>query len=57
MPTILVQLAYLVIFIWSVVMIVQDIQLSRKSSLNILLHIAVAIVSLHWFLQSIGYRL
>ncbi|WP_211747719.1 hypothetical protein [Paenibacillus sp. Marseille-Q4541] len=56
MPTILVQLAYLVIFIWSIVMIVQDIQLSRKSLLNILLHIAIAIVSLNWFLHSIGYQ-
>lgn len=57
MPTILVQLAYLVIFIWSIVMLVQDIQLSRKSWLNILLHLSIAIVSLNWFLHSIGYRL
>ncbi|WP_155701373.1 hypothetical protein [Paenibacillus psychroresistens] len=50
MPTILVQIAYLIIFIWSVMMLVQDLQVSRKAWITVLLHAAVAIVSLDFFL-------
>jgi hypothetical protein len=57
MPTLFVQLAYLVIFIWSVISLVQDFQQPRKAWLPILLHLAVAIVTLNWFLHSINYSL
>ncbi|CDN42209.1 MULTISPECIES: hypothetical protein [Paenibacillus] len=55
MPTLLIQLSYLVIFIWAVISLVQDLQLPRKAWLPILLHLAVAIITLNWFLHSINY--
>ncbi|MCA0758105.1 hypothetical protein KP806_23885 [Paenibacillus sp. N4] len=48
MPDILVQIAFLIIFIWSVVMLVQDFKVSRKAWMNILLHASVAVVSIHF---------
>jgi hypothetical protein len=56
LPTFLVQIAYFIIFIWSVMMLVQDLQLSRKAWITVLLHAAVAIVSLNFFLASSSIR-
>lgn len=50
MPIILVQIAFLIIFIWSIIMLVQDLKVSRKVWLNVLLHASVAVVSFHFFL-------
>lgn len=50
MPSILVQIAFLIIFIWSIIMLVQDLKVSRKVWMNVLLHASVAVVSLHFFL-------
>jgi hypothetical protein len=50
MPSILVQIAFLIIFIWSIMMLVQDLKVSRKVWMNVLLHASVAVVSLHFFL-------
>jgi len=38
------------IFVWSVVMLVQDFKMSRKVWMDVLLHASVAVVSLHFFL-------
>ncbi|MFZ0578073.1 MAG: hypothetical protein WAM41_11270 [Psychrobacillus psychrotolerans] len=54
LPAILLQLAYLFIFIWSVAMLVQDFQVTHKNWLTVLLHISVAIVSLNYLLVSLG---
>ena len=54
LPTILLQFAYLFIFIWSVAMLVQDFQGTQKNWLTVLLHISVAIVSLNYLLVSLG---
>ena len=50
MPSILVQIAFLIIFVWSIVMLVQDLKVSHKLWMNVLLHASVAVVSLHFFL-------
>jgi hypothetical protein len=52
MPSILVQIAYLIIFIWSIMMLVHDLQISRKAWITILLHASIAVVSLNFFLAS-----
>lgn len=57
MPSIVLQLAYLVIFVWSVFHLVQDLRLSRKDWLTMLLYLAVALVSLNWLLDSLGWKL
>ncbi|MCM3750254.1 hypothetical protein M3223_23235 [Paenibacillus pasadenensis] len=57
MPSIVLQLAYLVIFVWSVFHLVQDLRLSRKDWLNMLLYLAVALVALNWLLDSLGWKL
>ncbi|MCM3356702.1 MULTISPECIES: hypothetical protein [unclassified Psychrobacillus] len=54
LPAILLQFAYLFIFIWSVAMLVQDFQGTQKNWLTVLLHISVAIVSLNYLLVSLG---
>ena len=50
MPLILVELSFLIVFIWSIMMLVQDLQSSRKAWISVLLHVAVAIISLDYFL-------
>ncbi|WP_156889486.1 hypothetical protein [Paenibacillus harenae] len=50
MPSFLVQIALLVIFVWSVVMLIQDFKVPRKVWMTILLHAAVAVVSLDFLL-------
>ncbi|MER2261420.1 MAG: hypothetical protein ABS934_05345 [Psychrobacillus sp.] len=57
LPAILLQFAYLFIFIWSVAMLVQDFQGTQKNWLTVLLHISVAIVSLNYLLLSLGISL
>ncbi|MGN7457966.1 hypothetical protein ACTHPH_24410 [Paenibacillus pasadenensis] len=57
MPTILLQLSYLVLLVWAVYSFVQDLKMSRKDWLVLLLHLAVAIISLNWLLDSLGYKL
>jgi hypothetical protein len=57
MPSILVQIAYFIVFIWSIMMLVQDIQVSRKVWITVLLHASIAVISLNFFLASINYRL
>jgi hypothetical protein len=57
MPIILVQIAYLIIFVWSIMMLVQDIQMSRKVWITVLLHASIAVISLNFFLALINYRL
>jgi hypothetical protein len=56
MPSFLVQIAFLVIFIWSVMMLIQDFKLSRKVWMNIMLHASVAVVSLDFFLAYLSVR-
>jgi hypothetical protein len=56
LPTILVQIAYLIIFIWAVMMLIQDLQTSRNILINVLLHASVAIVFLNFFLKSSSIR-
>ena len=50
LPSLLVQIAYLIIFIWSVMMLVQDLKVSRKAWITVLLHASIAIVALNFFL-------
>lgn len=50
MPAILVQIAFIIVFVWSIVMLVQDLKMSRKEWLNVLLHASVAVITLHFFL-------
>ncbi|WP_169086175.1 hypothetical protein [Paenibacillus sp. PL91] len=50
MPSFLVQIAFLIIFVWSIVMLVQDLKVSHKRWMNVLLHASVAVVSLNFFL-------
>jgi hypothetical protein len=57
MPSILVQIAYFIVFIWSIMMLVQDLQVSRKVWITVLLHASIAVISLNFFLASINYRL
>ena len=54
LPAILLQFAYLFIFIWSVAMLVQDFPGTQKNWFTVLLHISVAIVSLNYLLVSLG---
>jgi hypothetical protein len=54
LPSFLVQIAYLIIFIWSIMMLVQDLQVSRKAWIIVLLHASIAIVSLNFFLTGNG---
>ncbi len=54
MPVLLLQFAYLFIFIWSVAMLVQDFKGTHKHWLTVLLHISVAIISLNYLLHSLG---
>jgi hypothetical protein len=56
LPSILVQIAYLIIFIWSIMMLVQDLQVSRKAWITVLLHASIAVVSLNFFLASSSIR-
>lgn len=51
MPSILLQIAFVIFFIWSIIMLVQDFKLARKVWMNVLLHASVAVVSLHFFLS------
>lgn len=57
MPSILVQIAYLIIFVWSVMKVFQDLQVARKDWITVLLYASVAVVSLHFFLTSVDIRL
>ncbi|WP_176444832.1 hypothetical protein [Paenibacillus herberti] len=57
MPSIVLQLAYLVIFVWSIYHLVQDLRVSRKDWLTLLLHLAVAIISLSWLMDALGWKL
>lgn len=50
MPDFLVQIAFLLIFVWSVFMLVQDFKGSRKDWMKVLLHVSVAVVSFDFFL-------
>jgi hypothetical protein len=56
LPSFLVQIAYLIIFIWSIMMLVQDLQVSRKAWITVLLHASIAIVSLNFFLAGSSIR-
>jgi hypothetical protein len=56
LPSFLVQIAFLIIFIWAVMMLVQDLQVSRKAWITVLLHASVAIVSLNFFLAGSSIR-
>jgi hypothetical protein len=56
MPSILVQISYLIICIWSIMMLVQDLRVSRTAWITVLLHAAIAIVSLDFFLASSSFR-
>jgi hypothetical protein len=56
LPSSLVQIAYLIIFIWAIMMLVQDLQVSRKAWISVLLHASIAIVSLNFFLAGSSFR-
>jgi hypothetical protein len=56
LPNFLVQIAYLIIFIWSIIMLVQDLKVSRKAWITVLLHASIAIVSLNFFLAGGSIR-
>jgi hypothetical protein len=56
LPSFLVQIAYLIIFIWSIMMLVQDLQVSRQAWIIVLLHASIAIVSLNFFLAGNSIR-
>ncbi|WNF35135.1 hypothetical protein RJD24_11685 [Bacillaceae bacterium IKA-2] len=56
LPSILIQIAFLIIFIWSIMMLVQDLQSSNKAWISVLLHAAIAVVSLNFFLIESGIR-
>jgi hypothetical protein len=56
MPSLLVQIAYLIVFIWSIMMLVRDLQVSRKIWITVLLHLAIAVISLNFFLATTSIR-
>jgi hypothetical protein len=56
LPSILVQIAYLIIFIWSIMMLIQDLQVSGKAWISVLLHASIAIVTLNFFLAGSSIR-
>jgi hypothetical protein len=56
LPGFLVQISFLIIFIWSIMMLVQDLQVSRKAWIIVLLHASIAIVSLNFFLSMSSLR-